>query len=71
MIRFLRNYFTRKAERKAAERAEAERIARIKAERALAIAKHQAALRRASTRRQHETFKAAREATNRALGAGA
>lgn len=56
MIRLLRNYLARKA---------------IRAERAKALTELQAAIRRGDTRRQHETFKAAREATNRALGAGA
>lgn len=56
MIRILRNYLARKA---------------IRAERAKALAELQAAIRKGDTRKQNETFKAAREATNRALGAGA
>jgi hypothetical protein len=56
MIRALRNYLARKA---------------IRAERAKAVAELQAAIRRGDTRLQNATFKAAREATNRALGAGA
>jgi hypothetical protein len=56
MIRALRNYLTRKA---------------IRAERAKAVAELQAAIRRGDTRKAHHAAKAAREATNRALGAGA
>jgi hypothetical protein len=56
MIRAITRYLTRKA---------------IRAERAKALAELQAAIRRGDTRRQNATFKAAREATNRALGAGA
>jgi hypothetical protein len=56
MIRALTRYLTRKA---------------IRAERAKAVAELQAAIRKGDTRKQHATFKAAREATNRALGAGA
>jgi hypothetical protein len=56
MIRAITRYLTRKA---------------IRAERAKALAELQAAIRRGDTRLQNATFKAAREATNRALGAGA
>jgi hypothetical protein len=56
MIRILRNYLTRKA---------------IRTERAKALAEYQAAIRAKDTRRKHHAERAAQEATNRALGAGA
>ena len=56
IVRAVQNAITRKA---------------IRAERAKAVAELQAAIRGGDTRKQHATFKAAREATNRALGAGA
>lgn len=55
MIRALR-YFQRKA---------------IRAERAKALDELKAAIRAKDTRRKHHAEQAAREATNRALGAGA
>lgn len=56
IVRAVQNYLTRKA---------------IRAERAKAVAELQSAIRRGDTRLQNATFKAAREATNRALGVGA
>ena len=45
--------------------------ARARTERAKALAELQAAIRAKDTRRKHHAEQAAREATNRALGAGA